>query len=285
MSEILTRTRAWVLDVDGCLMQTARAGGAGGRAMPRAGEFVAALRGAGHQVVLCTNASQQPPGRYAAHLRQHGIDIDDADVVTAGSAAADFIAAHHDGARVLAIGDAGIVEPLRAHGVDLLDPATDSPPADVVVVAAADDYTTTVINAGCLAVDAGAPLYTTVASPWFHGGLGKSVAVSTAMAHAIGWVTRTEPTVLGKPSPQLGQTLIRRFGIDPSQIAVVGDAAAEIDLARAVGAGSVLVLSGATDETALGALPEGRRPDVVATDVAELLDLLTPHLATQGARA
>src|SRR5574337_1545508 len=95
------------------------------------------------------------------------------------------------------------------------------------------------------------------------------------MAHAIGWVTGTTPTVLGKPSPALAETLVGRFGIDPSEIAVVGDSAAEIDLARAMGAGSVLILSGAIDEAALAALPDDRRPDVVAADVAELFHFLT----------
>ncbi|WP_157105894.1 HAD-IIA family hydrolase [Nocardia sienata] len=269
-----TDTRAWILDVDGCLMRTARAGGSGGTAMPAAGEFVAALHRAGHAVIVCTNASQRPPAEYAQHLRDNGIEIADQDFVTAGSAAADYIANHHRGARVLAVGDRGLIEPLTAHGLDLADPG--DRPADVVVVGAADSYTTAAINAAALAVDAGAALYTTVNLPWFHGGLGKSVAVSAAMAHAIAWAAGAEPIVLGKPSAALGETLTSRLDVDPAQISVVGDATAEIDLARSMGAHSVLVLSGATDPAALAALPDPRRPDLVATDIEDLYTRLTP---------
>lgn len=283
----LTTTRAWVLDVDGCLMRTARAGGAGGTAMPNAGRFVAALRAAGHAVIICTNASQRPPAHYAQHLRDNGIDVVDRDFVTAGSAAADYLAEHHPGARVLAVGDRGLTEPLISRGVELVDPADTAPTAEVVVVGAADNYPTTAINAAALAVDAGAPLYTTVGSPWFHGGLGKSVAVSAAVAHAVAWATGTTPVVLGKPSSALGETLLRRLATDPDHVAVVGDATAEIDLARAMGAHNVSVLSGAIHAAVLDSLPPQRRPDLIVTDVAELFTRLSPYLplASEGARA
>lgn len=283
--QFLADTRAWVLDVDGCLMRTARAGGAGGTAMPAAGEFVTALRAAGHTVIICTNASQKPPSHYAQHLRSNGIDIPDSDLVTAGSAAASYVAERHRGARVLVVGDRGLIEPMTHLDLELVD-TSDAATADVVVVGAADNYPTATINAAALAVDAGASLYTTVDLPWFHGGLSKSVAVSAAIAHAIAWATGTTPTVLGKPSPALGETLVRLLGTDPAAITVVGDATAEIDLARAMGARSVLVLSGATDLAALAALPGDRKPDLVAADIEDLFTRMSVHLPIphRGAR-
>ncbi|WP_127128729.1 HAD-IIA family hydrolase [Georgenia sp. SYP-B2076] len=276
------RTRAWVIDVDGCLMRTAHAGGAGGEAMPRAGELLAALKRAGHHVVVCTNASQRPPAEYAQHLREKGIGVADEDFVTAGSAAADHVAAHHAGARVLAVGDVGLAQPLVDLGVETALPG--GPLADVVVVGAASEYRTEVINAACLAVDAGAVLYTTVDTPWFHGGLGRSVTVSATIAHAIGWATGTSPRVLGKPSASLAETLLRRLPEPPERIAVVGDAGAEIRLARAMGATSTLVLSGAITPETLAPLQGPDRPDVVLRDVAELYDLLfAPLPMSQGA--
>lgn len=270
MTDVLNRTKAWVLDVDGCLMRTPRAGGAGGTAMPMASELLVELRRAGHDVVVCTNASQKPPAQYAEHLRHRGIAVDDTEFVTAGRAAADYVAAHHPGARVLAVGDAGLVAPLRERGTELVDPHSDSRLVDVVVVGAADAYDTPHINAACLSADAGAALYTTVESPWFHGGFGKSVATSAAVANAIGWVAGTRPQVLGKPSMALGETLIRRFCTDPTEITVVGDAAAEIQLARAMGANSVLVLSGATTPEALSSIDDEQRPDAALDDIAAL---------------
>jgi hypothetical protein len=168
----LAGARGWAFDIDGCLMRTARAGGAGGTPFPGAVELVAALKAAGRQIVLCTNASGKPPARYAAHLRELGFDVADDEFVTAGSAAADHVAAHHPGARVLVLGNDGVTAPVAARGLELLDPGADVL-ADVVVVGAADSYSTAAINAACLAVDAGAPLYVTVQTPWFHGGVGR----------------------------------------------------------------------------------------------------------------
>jgi HAD superfamily hydrolase (TIGR01450 family) len=266
-------------------MRTARAGGAGGTAMPGAGELVDALRRAGHAVLICTNASQKPPREYAAHLRSAGIDVPDADFVTAGSAAADYIAAHHPGARVLVVGEDGLADPMRGAGLQLADPGTKAL-ADVVVVGAANNYSNELLNAACLAVDAGAPLYTTVNVPWFHGGLGKSIAVSGTIAAAIGWTTGTVAQVLGKPSAALGETLLHRLGTPTGQVTVVGDATAEIELARSMGAHSALVLSGATSPELLATLDGAARPDLAVADVAALLKFLTPSLSqSQGARS
>jgi NagD protein len=284
MNEALRTSRGWVLDVDGCLMRTRRAGGAGGDAMPHAADLVAALYEAGHAVVVCTNASEKTPAQYAAHLRDRGIGVRDEDFVTAGSAAAEYIAHHYPGARVLAAGAEGLVVPLRDLGVELADPGQ-LEPADVVVVGAADAYSTELINAASLAVDAGAPLYTTVDVPWFHGGLGKSVCVSAAIANAVGWAAGATPQVLGKPSAALGETLLRRLGVPAAEATVVGDATVEIQLARHMGANSALVLSGATTADKLETLEGAARPDLAVADVAELFQLLFPTFSlTQGAR-
>ena len=276
----LLRARGWVFDVDGCLMRTARAGGAGGTPFPGAVELVAELKSAGRQIVLCTNASARPPARYAAHLRDLGFDITDDEFVTAGSAAADHVAVHHAGATVLALGGDGVTVPMSDAGIALVGPI-DGTAADVVVIGAGDAYTAAELNAACLAVDAGAPLYVTVRTPWFHGGLGKSVSVSSAIAAAVSWVTGVEAEVTGKPSAALARRLLARFdAVDGAarDLVVVGDHTAEMELAGAMGACSVLVLSGALTAEAAAALPSGSSPDLVFPDVGAVHDAVTAHL-------
>jgi NagD protein len=284
----LHAARGWVFDVDGCLMRTARAGGAGGTPFPGGVELVGALKDAGRQVVLCTNASAQPPARYAAHLRGLGFDVADDEFVTAGSAAADHVAAHHPGARVLTLGADGLTVPMAERGIELVDGA-EAARADVVVVGAADEYTTADLNAACLAVDAGAELYVTVRTPWFHGGVGKSVAVSSAIGAAVSWVTGVEAQVTGKPSAALAERLLARFDATAetaADLVVVGDHTAELELARAMGARSVLVLSGATTHDGLADLPPPSAPDFAFPDIGTVHDLVRPHLtAALGARS
>ena len=154
-----------------------------------------------------------------------------------------------------------------------------------MVVGAANGYSTELINAASLAVDAGAPLYTTVDVPWFHGGLGKSVCVSAAIANAIGWATGTVPQVAGQTLRRPGRNPAAPAGhFPPDEVTVVGDATVEIDLARSMGANSALVLSGATSPGLLATLEGAARPDLALADVAELLEFLTPSLSlSQGA--
>lgn len=269
--------RAWVIDVDGCLVRTHRPGGAGGEAIPGAVELLAHLHERGDQVLVCTNASERPPAEYAEHLRELGLVISDEQFITAGSAAADYIAFHHPGKTVLVVGGEGLSEPLRSRGVAVVEPGDAL--ADVVVVGAGRNYPTELINAACLAVDAGAPLYTTIDVPWFHGGRGKSVSVSAAIAAAISWTTGAPATVLGKPSASLAETLTRRFRAEADEAdiptAVLGDAFVEVELARRMNALALLVLSGATSAEALPTLDPPHQPDLAFTDVGELHTTIT----------
>jgi len=270
----LAQIKGWVLDVDGCLVRTSRPGGAGGNAVPGAVEFVTALKQAGHRVLVCTNASERPPLVYADHLRELGFPITDEDFVTAGSAGADHIAAHHPGAAVVAVGGDGITWPLLERGLSLCDGRTPQECA-AVLVGAAPAYSRDQLNAACVAVEAGATLYVSQNQPWFHGGAGRSIAVSAVIAAAISWVTKADALVTGKPSPVLAEALLRRLGLPADRIAVVGDAPAEIELAKAMDARCVAVLSGALRIDQIADLGPELRPDVVVADVAELHQQLT----------
>jgi HAD superfamily hydrolase (TIGR01450 family) len=272
----------WVLDVDGCLVRTSRAGGTGGTPIAGAIDLVRGLQEAGHRVVVCTNASELAPNTYAAHLREMGIPIPDEDFVTAGSAGADHIAAHHPGDRVVAVGGEGITRPLLDRGLTLHGRG-DPRDCAAVLVGAAPSYTQSQLDAACKAVESGAVLYVSQDQPWFHGGQGRSIAISAVIASAITWVTGSQAQVTGKPSPLLAQALSTRLDRPPDEIAVVGDARAEIRLARSMGALSVTVLSGALSPDQIAELDGEQHPDLVIADVAELHQLRTSSTpSTQG---
>ncbi|QAY59317.1 HAD family hydrolase [Microbacterium protaetiae] len=281
VSGALNMVDAWVIDVDGCLVSTSRAGGQGGTPIPGAVEFIRAVRDSGHAMRVVTNASACTPHRYAQQLREMGFDLSDDEFITAGSAAAAYIAATHAGARVLAIAEEGIVEPLAALDVDVT--VDDAEGVSVVVVGAVDILDMSRLGAACHAVaDNGAALYVTVNTPWFHGGRGRSVCTSAATAHAIAWVTGVEPVVLGKPSDALAATLRRQLGGDAVAIAVVGDAPAEVALAREMDALSIGVLTGALTRKAVAdASDRTRTPDVIVDSIADLTDHIAPADSTR----
>ena len=272
----IARAPAWVLDVDGCLVRTATPGGVGGVPVPGGTELLAWLRRHGRDVVVCTNASERPAVAYAADLRSVGLEIADEQMVTAATAAADHIARHHPGDRVLAIGGAGLTQALREADVEPVDPRSDRLP-DVVVVGAAANYAAADLNAACLALaDGGGSFYATVGVPWFHGGLGRSVSVSSAVAAAITATTGRRPQVCGKPSPALAEVLNRRLGGPARDVVVVGDmASVEMQLAHTMRALGVLVMTGGTAEADLASPPPEHRPHLHVTDVGMLHELVS----------
>lgn len=263
---------AWVLDVDGCLVRTAKAGGSGGVPIEGAVEFLDWLLATGKQVIVCTNASQRPVAHYAAHLRKIGLNVADENMITAATAAADHVLAFHGAGPVVAIGEDGLFDALTAAGIRHAEPG-EAPVA--VIVGAADTYTSRDINAACLAIaDHNAAFYVTVDTPWFHGGAGRSVASSTGIARAIEGITNVPPITCGKPSTVLADVLRARLG--HGDIVIMGDMAAiEVRMARAMGALGVLVLSGGTTALDLPTLPETDQPHLTATDAGALLAALT----------
>lgn len=268
------RVTGWIVDVDGCLVRTGSGGGAGGTAMPQAAAFLEALERQGEPYVVCTNASERPPEEYARNLRGLGLPVRDEHFATAGSVAADYLARHHQGEPVIAVGSTGFLKTLADRGV-LLAEREAWREATAVVVGAAQQYDVTWISAGALAAEGGARLYTCVRDPWFHGGIAKSVASSSVIAAGISWASGVPAEVLGKPSRALGLTLAENMDVDPSDVVVVGDAMAEVVLARDIGGSSYLLLSGATDETAARHLDADETVRFVFADIAELHHHLT----------
>jgi len=263
----------WVLDVDGCFVRTATPGGAGGAPIEGAAQFLGWLRDGGRNVVICTNASQRPASRYAANLRAIGLDVADNEMMTAAMAAALYIRRLHGQGPVVALGEDGLFEALDAAGVKRAG-ADDI--AAAVIVGAADRYESRDINAACLAIaDHGAAFYVTVDTPWFHGGAGRSVASSTAIARAIQGIVGVAPITCGKPSGALAEVLRERLGGAGRDIVVVGDMASiEIRMAREMGALGVLVLSGGTAASEVADLPAADNPHLVVEDVGALLHTL-----------
>lgn len=275
--------RGWIVDVDGCLVLTKRTGGAGGVPIAGAIEFLDELDRRGEPYIVCTNASELTPHEYAQNLRELGLPVRDEHFATAGSALADYLVAHHGTGPVLAVGSVGFRQTLVDRGLTLAandDWAT----AAAVAVGAARDYAVSDMSAAALAAEAGAPLYTTVADPWFHGGHTKSAASSALIAAGIAWAGGVSPTVLGKPSPELGETLAAAMGVAQHDVVVVGDAAAEIELARAMGGTVCLLLTGATTAAQAHAAAAVDAHITVYPSITELHTELIHHTPAQTSR-
>ena len=100
-----------VLDLDGVVY-------VGSDAVPGAPGHLERARGAGMHLAYVTNNASRPPGDVAQHLRDLGIEVEDADVVTSAQAAARLLADDlPEGSKVYLIGGGGLDTALRERGL------------------------------------------------------------------------------------------------------------------------------------------------------------------------
>ena len=96
-----------------------------------------------------------------------------------------------------------------------------------------------------------------------------------AIVSAIEVASGITPVVIGKPEPLLMEEAARAVGRDPTEAIVIGDGIlTDLAAATAVGARTILMLTGVTTGAALEALAADRQPFRVAGDAAELERIL-----------
>jgi ribonucleotide monophosphatase NagD (HAD superfamily) len=92
---------------------------------------------------------------------------------------------------------------------------------------------------------------------------------------AIEAASGVTPVSIGKPEPYLLEEAARVVGREPAAAVMIGDGlGTDIAAANAVGARSVLMLTGVTTREAVDAAPGESRPTAVAADATELASIL-----------
>ena len=110
------------------------------------------------------------------------------------------------------------------------------------------------------------PVYPT--ERWLRPGAGSIVS-------AIEVASGVTPVVIGKPEPLLMEEAAHAVGRNAREAIVIGDGiVTDLAAANAVGARTILMLTGVTTAAAIGALPAAEHPFAVAADAAELARIL-----------
>jgi len=95
------------------------------------------------------------------------------------------------------------------------------------------------------------------------------------MVVAVEMASGALPFVIGKPQPHLLEVAARAAGVPVAEAVMIGDQpATDIGAARAVGARSILMLTGVTTREQAEALPPALRPTEIAADAKELAEAL-----------
>ena len=257
---------AVLLDIDGVLQLS-------GRALPGAGEAVAALRADGHRLRFVTNNTVRSRATLAAELRALGVDVGEDELETTPVAAAHSLA----GLRVLALTMAAVREDL-ALGVELVDEH-----ADVVLVGGADEtdevgdvFAWERLDRAFGELERGARLVCLHRNRWWMTADGlrlDSGAVVAGLEYAAG----VEAELVGKPSPAYFEAALAALAVAPGDAVMVGDdVESDVSAAQRLGLHGVLVRTGKFREDTLAVASPA--PDAVLDSVAEL----PAHLAARA---
>jgi HAD superfamily hydrolase (TIGR01450 family) len=215
-------------------------------------------------------------------------------VVSAPRATALYLIVHEPIVRrVLTVGASGLDRELRDVGLDVvtaafaaermahegLDGVAAAGNPDAVVAGVDPQLTYLRIAAAADCVRSGALFIATNRDPvypterWLRPGAGSVIA-------AIEVASSSTALVIGKPEPLLMEEAARAAGRDPTEAIVIGDAlTTDIAAARAVGARSILMLTGVSSRADVEALPENERPTQLALDAAALAGVLEEYAA------
>ena len=260
-----------MFDVDGTLLLGDRALG-GYEVLPGARELLSALRERAFPFVLLTNGSNFPPAEQAAKLRKSGLAVEDAQMITPSSVAADYMS-RHGFRRVLVLGTPGVGHALAQAGIETV--YTGEPRAaevDAVYVGWHPECGMKDIETAAQAIWSGSRLFSASDVPFFATRQGRTIGYSFAIVGAIRRLTRARVTVMGKPSLHALRYVARRLGTTMRQVGVVGDdPLVEAMMARRGGATALAVTTGLTGRDEWLRQPEGRRPHRILADLNEVL--------------
>ena len=276
-----------LVDLDGVVYRASEA-------VPDVAETLAARAAAGDDVVYVTNNAMHYHSDYVPRLAAHGAPVGPDRVITSARASALYMRDEMPRVRrVLAVGAAGLERELREAGFDVasvshaatrmaqegIDGWAAAREPDAVVVGLDQQLTYLKIAAASDCVRAGAVLVATNKDPVYPTERGFRPGAGSVVA-AIEVASRTEARVtIGKPGPHMLEAGARLVGGDLERAVMIGDALSDVQAGKAVGARTVLMLTGVTTRAMADALPEPERPTRVAADGVALATALA-ELAT-----
>jgi 4-nitrophenyl phosphatase len=214
-----------------------------------------------------------------------GAPVAEDRVVSSSRATALYLREHLPAVRrVLAVGAGGLERELRAAGLEVITAAAAATRAaqeglDGVAAAGAPDavvcgldpqltYLRLAVAADC--VRAGAQFVATNRDPVYPTERGLRPGAGSIVA-ALEAATGVKPVSIGKPEPWLLEEAAHAVGADPSSAVMIGDSlVTDLPAARAVGARSILMLTGVTSRAQIDALAAADRPTEVAADASAL---------------
>ena len=226
------------------------------------------------RVGYITNNASRTDAQVAQHLRDLGLQLETADVVTSPQAAMGLLRdLAPAGSTILVIGGEGLTHEVTKAGFAVTDSALDNPSA--VIQGFSPELGWRNLAEAAFALNARPDGYPD-GIPWIATNMDWTIPVERGVApgngtlvSAVHLATGRLPVVAGKPELPIFDEAKRRF--NTAQALFIGDRL-DTDIQGAVSAGiaSALVLTGIDGAKQLLAAPVGSRPDFILGDLREL---------------
>ena len=268
---VSARIRGVVFDVDGTLLLSNRSLG-NYEVLPGAIEVLTTLKARHVPFALLTNGSAYPPAEHAAKLREVGLPVDDDQMITPASIAADHMQ-RRGIRRTLVLGSIGVGQALRDAGIETVHTGeAGATQVGSVFVGWHPECGMKDIETACHAIWGGAQLYVASDVPFFATTQGRTIGYSFAITAAIRRLTRAPMILTGKPSVLALRFVARRLGVPIRDLAVVGDdPLVEVLMARRGGATALAVTTGTTRREEWAQQARSRRPHGILSELRDLL--------------
>ncbi len=257
----LSKVKCFMLDMDGTFYL-------GNRILPGSLEFLDKLEETGRTALFVTNNSSKSAGAYVKKLQAMGVRPGFLEVLTSGQAAGVHALKHFAGQKAYVLGNEELRQELAAMGV----PQSEDAP-DYVLMGYDTTLTYEKMTRACDFLRAGLPYIATHPDKNCPTETGFAPDIGAMIAFIEASTGRQPDVILGKPYGGIVEEALRRTGLQPAQLAMVGDRL-YTDIATGVNFGilSILVLTG---ETRPEDLPGSSiQPDLVMPRLAAMNEYL-----------
>ncbi len=250
-----------LLDLDGTIYL-------GGAPIPGALEFLQRCKKKGVKTIFLSNNSSKSVKQYLAKLKSIGINTVPENILLSTHDCIQWLVAKGWN-KVYCLGTKGMKEMMEEGGIQCLNDDV-----DCVVLGYDTELTYQKLSQATILLHQQIPLVAThpdIVCPSEHGSLPDVGAILKMIESSTG----VQPIVItGKPRAEMILSRIEKEGVSVSEVAMIGDRLyTDMEMAKAAGVVSVLVLSGEATETDVKNY--SWHPDVIVDSV----DNLFPHSA------
>lgn len=262
-----------LVDLDGVVYR-------GADAVPGVADVLNRRAAAGDRVIYVTNNSRSHRDEYRARLLGHGVPLvgGDESIVTAARATAVLLSERKPPPRVsMVFGGPGLARELREVGLRVVPPTKRGLAAepDALVVGVDFGLSYERLSTAAEAVRRGALFVATNRDPIYPAEEGLKAGAGSIVAAVSVAAGREPDLIVGKPEPRLFEAAADVAGVSVRDAVVIGDGLlTDIRAANAVGARSVLMLTGVTTAAEAEKATDLTRPTAVAQHAADLERIL-----------